>query len=270
VANRTESTPPAPIPAPVPTAETNQTNYSPTNSADEIDLNRVWEQVLDRVRPPGTQALLRQHGQLVIFSNEAAYVKISSQPLLDMVKGKVANLEEAFLQVFHRRVIVKLGLTNPAETNTFRANDLPISNGRVAENPRNSHPADRASQQVQNSAGSEITNDFLGKGGEEQKHSPAAENSAVNVPAISESRSPTNGFTDSQNDSKAQAVAVRNDARDVANSARQLADMFDGEVVDLSNDLEIWESETFRLESEENFPELSSESDEDDSIVCGF
>ncbi|MDP8936015.1 MAG: DNA polymerase III subunit gamma/tau, partial [Cyanobacteriota bacterium] len=65
VANRTESTPPAAIPAPVPIAETNQTNYSPTNSADEIDLNRVWEQVLDRVRPHGTQSLLRQHGQLV-------------------------------------------------------------------------------------------------------------------------------------------------------------------------------------------------------------
>jgi DNA polymerase-3 subunit gamma/tau len=48
IANRTESTPPAAIPAPVPTAETNQTNYSPTNSGDEIDLNRVWEQVLDR------------------------------------------------------------------------------------------------------------------------------------------------------------------------------------------------------------------------------
>jgi DNA polymerase-3 subunit gamma/tau len=187
-----------------------------------------------------------------------------------MVKGKVANIEEAFLQVFNRRVTVKLGVTNPAETNSSRPNTLPTSNGRVGENPRNSNPADDASQQVQNSAGSEITNDFLGKGGEEQKHSPAAENSAVNVPAISKSRSPTNGFTDSQNDSKAQAVAVRNDARDVANSARQLADMFEGEVVDLSDDLEIWESETLRLESEENFPEFSSDSDEDDSIVCGF
>ena len=50
MANRTESTPPAPITAPISTAETNQTNYSQTNSADEIDLNRVWEQVLDRVR----------------------------------------------------------------------------------------------------------------------------------------------------------------------------------------------------------------------------
>jgi DNA polymerase-3 subunit gamma/tau len=153
VANRTESTPPAAIPAPVPIAETNQTNYSPTNSGDEIDLNRVWEQVLDRVRPNGTQALLRQHGQLVIFSNEAAYVKISTQPLLDMVKGKVANVEEAFLQVFNRRVTVKLGLTNPAETNISRAKDLPTSKGRVGENPRNSNPADNAGQQVQNSLG---------------------------------------------------------------------------------------------------------------------
>jgi DNA polymerase-3 subunit gamma/tau len=266
VANRTESTPPAAIPAPVPTEETNQKNYSPTNWADEIDLHRVWEQVLERVRPHGTQSLLRQHGQLVIFSNDTAHVKISSQPLLNMVKDKVANIEEAFLQIFNRRVTVKVGLTNPAETNSSRTKDLHTSNGRVGENPRNSHPVSDAGQQVQKSADSEITDDFLGKGREEQKKPPAAENTAVNVPAISEGRSPTNGSTDSHNDSNAQAVAVRDDARDVANSARKLADMFDGEVVDLSDDLEIWESETFRLESEENFPELSSESDEDDFI----
>jgi DNA polymerase-3 subunit gamma/tau len=106
----------------------------------------------------------------------------------------------------------------------------------------------------------------LGKDGEEQKDSSAPENTAANVPLIAESRSPTNGSTDSQNDSKDQAVAVRDDARNVANSARQLADMFDGEVVDLSNDLEIWESETFRLESQPDFSELSSELDEDDFI----
>jgi DNA polymerase III subunit gamma/tau len=266
IANRIESTPPAAIPAPVPTAETNQTNYSPTNSGEEIDLNRVWEQVLDRVRPFSTQALLRQQGNLVIFTNDTAYVKMSSQPLLNIVKNKVANIEEAFVQVFNRRVKVTVGVTNPAETNSSRAKHLPTSNGRVGENPRNSNPADDAGKQVQNSAGSEITDDFLGKGGEEQKHPPAAENTAVNVPLISESRSPTNGSTDSQNDSQAQAVAVRDDARNVANSARQLADMFDGEVVDLSNDLEIWESETFRLESQSVFSESSSELGEDDFI----
>ncbi|MEG4572427.1 DNA polymerase III subunit gamma/tau [Microcoleus sp. N3A4] len=266
VANRTEITPPAQIPAPVPTAETNQTNYSQTNSADEIDLNRVWEQVVDRVRPHGTQSLLRQHGLLVIFSNNTAYVKISSQPLLNMVKDKVANIEEAFLQVFNRRVTVKVGLTNPAETNSSRAKDLPTSNGRVGETPRNSNPVSDANQQVQHSQDSEILDNFSREEGEEEKHPPAAENTAVNVPAISEVRSPTNGSTNSHNDSNAQAVAVRDDARDVANSASKLADMFDGEVFDLSDDLEIWESETFRLESEPDFPELSSELGEDDFI----
>jgi DNA polymerase-3 subunit gamma/tau len=264
VANRTEITPPAPIPAPVPTAETNQTNYSPTNSGDEIDLNRVWEQVLAQVQPFSTQVLLRQQGNLVIFTNDTAYVKISSQPLLNMIKGKVANIEEAFLQVFHRRVKVTVGVTNPAETNSSRPKDLSTSNGRVGENPRNSNSADDAGQQAQNSAGSEITDDFLGNEGEEQKYPPAAENTAVNVPLISES-SPTNGSTDSQNDFKDRAVAVRDDARNVANAARQLADMF-GEVVDLSNDLEIWESETFRLESQPDFSESSSELGEDDFI----
>jgi DNA polymerase-3 subunit gamma/tau len=266
IANRTESTPPAAIPAPVPTAETNQTNYSPTNSGDEIDLNRVWEQVLERVRPHSTQSLLRQHGQLVIFSNDTAHVKIKTQKLLELVKGKKANIEAAFLQVFNRRVEVQLDVKNRNETNNLRPKDLPTSQEGVGENPRNSNPADNAGQQVQNSAGSEITDDFLGNGGEEQKHPAAAENTAVNVPLISESRSPTNGSTDSQNDFNAQAVAVRDDARNVANSARQLADMFDGEVVDLSNDLEIWESESFRVESQPDSSELSSELDEDDFI----
>ncbi|MFS8117374.1 MAG: DNA polymerase III subunit gamma/tau, partial [Microcoleus sp.] len=158
VANRIESTSPAQTPASVPTPETNQTNYAPTNSADEIDLDRVWEQVLDRVRPHGTQSLLRQHGQLVIFSNDSAYVKISSQPLLKMVKDKVANIEEAFVQVFNRQVTVKVGVTNPAETNSSR--DLPTSNGSVAENPINSHSVIDANQQVQHSASSEITDNF--------------------------------------------------------------------------------------------------------------
>jgi len=265
VANRTEITPSAAIPAPVPTAERNQTNYSPTNSGDEIDLNRVWEQVLAQVQPFSTQVLLRQHGNLVIFTNNTAYVKIRAPKLLNTAKDKVANIEEAFLKVFNRQVTVKVGLTNPAETNSSRPKDLPTSNGRVAENPSNSNPADNAGQQVQNSPGSEIPDDFLGNEGEEQKYPSAAENTAANVPQIAEPRSPTNGSTDSQNDFNAQAIAVRDDARNVANSARQLVDMF-GEEVDLSNDLEIWESETFRLESQPDFSESSSELGEDDFI----
>ncbi|MEG5138903.1 MULTISPECIES: DNA polymerase III subunit gamma/tau [unclassified Microcoleus] len=262
IADRTESTPAAPISAPIPTAETNPTNYSPTNSGSEIDLDRVWEQVLDRVRPNGTQSLLRQHGQLVIFSNDSAYVKISSQPLLKMVKDKVANLEEAFVQVFNRQVTVKVGVTNPAEINSSR--DLPNSHGLVAENPRNSASVIDANQHLQNSAAYEISDDFLGNGATEQTTSWTPENTATKLPNVSEPLRQTNISTDSQNKLNTQAVAVRADAQSVANTSKQWAEMFEGQVVDLSDDLEIWESETFRLESEPDFPELSAEVDGDD------
>ncbi|MCC3404507.1 MAG: DNA polymerase III subunit gamma/tau [Microcoleus sp. PH2017_10_PVI_O_A] len=266
IVNRTESTPPAPIPEAIPTPETNQTNYSPTNSADEMDLNRVWEQVLAKVRPFSTQVLLRQHGNLVIFTNNTAYVKIRAPKLLNTAKDKVANIEEAFLQVFNRQVTVKVGLTNPAETNSSRAQDLQNYNGRVAEIPGNLPAVSNDNQQVEDSGNSEIADDFLGNGGEEQKHSWADENTATNVPNVSEPLRQINSSTDSQNELNAQAVAVRADARSVANTSRQWADMFEGQVVDLSDDLEIWESGSFSLETEEDFPELSSEVDGDDFI----
>ena len=268
IGNRTEITSPAPISEPIPTADTtaDTTNYAPTNSASEIDLNQVWEQVLTRVRPQGTQSLLRQHGHLVSFSNDAAFVKINSQPLLNIVKDKVANIEEAFLQIFNRPVSVQLRVKNSNETNSLEPKNLPTSNGGSGQNSRNFNPVGDASQQVQNSGGSEIPDRFLSNGGESQKHSPAPENTSSKVSNVSQTGLETNKSIASGNDLKTQAVAVRADAQDVMNSAGVWAEMFDGEVVDLSDELEIWESEMFRLESEPDLPLLSSESDEDDFI----
>ncbi|PHX54520.1 DNA polymerase III subunit gamma/tau [Tychonema bourrellyi FEM_GT703] len=266
IANRTEITSTAPIPASVPTAETNQTNYTPTNSADEIDLNRIWEQVVVHVRPPGTQSLLRQHGHLVSFSNDAAVVRINSQPLLNMVKDKVANIEEAFLQIFNRRIVVKLGMTNPQETNSLRSQDLPISNRRIGENSRNPNPVGDANPPEENSPFADIPNDFLRNREEVQKSPSAPENTSVKPSNISEPRRETNGSIASGNDLNTQAVAVRTDAQDVVHSAGVWAEMFDGEVVDFSDGLEVWESEIFRLEPESDLTQLSSESDEDDFI----
>ena len=265
IGNRTEITSPAPISEPIPTADTtaDTTNYAPTNSASEIDLNQVWEQVLTRVRPLGTQSLLRQHGHLVNFSNDAASIKINSPQLLKMVKDKVANIEEAFLQIFNRRVSVQLGLKNSNETNSLEPNNLANSNGLISPNSRNFAPVDNANQQVQNS---ELSENFSKNGGEAQKQSPATENTSSKLSNVSKSDFQTNKSIALGNDLNTQAVAVRTDAQDVMNSAGVWAEMFDGEVVDLSDDLEIWESETFRWESEPDLPQLSSELGEDDFI----
>ena len=266
IANRTENISPPQNPAPIPTAETNYSDNSTNITADEIDLNQVWEQVLARVRPNGTQSLLRQHGHLVSFSNDAAYVRISSQPLLNMVKDKVPNIQEAFQQVFNRQVTVKLGLTSSTETNSYRTNNLPNSNGRVGEDRRNYNQVGDGSQQVYNSPSSENPDDFFRDDRDQQKRRSEAENMPVNVPPVSEMSRQSNGAIAPQNDSSLQAVEIRAEAQDVANAARELANFLDGEVVELSNDLEVWESESFSWESEPDFPELSSESDLDDLI----
>ncbi|MEZ2249003.1 DNA polymerase III subunit gamma/tau [Microcoleus sp.] len=262
MANPTENTSTAPIRESIPTADT--TNYPPTNAASEIDLNQVWEQVLTRVRPHGTQSLLRQHGHLVSFSNDAAVIKINSPQLLKMVKDKVANIEEAFLQIFNRRVTVQLGLKNSTETNSLEPKNFPNSNGRMGGNSRNYTPVDDGNQQVQKP---EISEDFSRNRGEAQKHSPAPENTSAKLSNASEPvGGETKGSIASGNDLNAQAVAVRADAQDVVNSAGVWAQMFDGEVVDFSDGLEVWESETFTWESEPDLPALSSESDEEDFI----
>jgi len=261
MANPTENTFTAPIRESIPTADT--TNYPPTNSTSEIDLNQVWEQVLNRVRPHGTQSLLRQHGHLVSFSNDAAVIKINSPQLLKMVKDKVTNIEEAFLQIFNRRVTVQLGLKNSTETNSLEPKNFPTSNGRMGGNSRNYTPVDDGNQQVQKP---EILEDFSRNRGEAQKHSPAPENTSAKLSNVAEPGGQTKGSIASGNDLNAQAVAVRADAQDVVNAAGVWAQMFDGEVVDFSDGLEVWESETFTWESEPDLPALSSESDEDDLI----
>jgi DNA polymerase III subunit gamma/tau len=243
-------------PAPVPTAET---NHSPANSASETDLDRVWEQVLSHVRPPSTQALLRQQGTLVTFSNNTAYVKMRSQPLLNMVKDKVANIEAAFLQVFNRQVTVKMGLTNPTETNIVRAQDLPSLNRRIAENPEN------FDRQVQKSPSPQIPENLSGVQGD-RKPTSAPENTPAKVPAVPEPVGQAKRAIVPQNHMESQIAIVRSDAQEVANAAEQLAAMFDGEVIDFSDELEIWESSSFDWESEGNFPELSSELEPDDFI----
>lgn len=253
IADRTENASPAQNPAPIPPAETNYSDNSTNITADEIDLNRVWEQVLARVRPNGTQSLLRQHGHLVVFSNDAAFVKINSQPLLNMVKDKVPNIEEAFLQVFNRRVTVKVGLINASETNSSRPQDVPNSHRGAAENPGNSNVSN-GSPQVQNAAGS-------GDEADRPKQHPTPENTIAPVPPVPAAPAPTN-----RSSSQLEAVAIRADAEDVANATEELIDCFGGEEVDLSNELEIWDSQSFNLESEPDFPELSSESDLDDFV----
>jgi DNA polymerase-3 subunit gamma/tau len=68
----------------------------------------VWAQVVGRLHPLGTRALMQQQGHLLSFEGQAARIGIKSQPLFKMAKGRVANIEAAFEQVFQKPVTVTL------------------------------------------------------------------------------------------------------------------------------------------------------------------
>ncbi|HEY9601648.1 MAG TPA: DNA polymerase III subunit gamma/tau [Allocoleopsis sp.] len=74
----------------------------------EAATHEIWQQVLDRLQPPATQALLRQHSHLVSFDGSVAIIGISSQPLLKLAQGKLSNIEAAFEAIFQYQVKVSV------------------------------------------------------------------------------------------------------------------------------------------------------------------
>ncbi len=72
------------------------------------DLPHLWAQVIAVLEPLGTRALMLQQGSLVFFDGTVARVGISSRPLFKMAQGRVENVEVAFQKVLNRKVIVSL------------------------------------------------------------------------------------------------------------------------------------------------------------------
>jgi DNA polymerase-3 subunit gamma/tau len=111
--------PPAPVAAAAPSTPASPsgtdsgspprpTESSAPPSPSPADLAQVWAQVVGRLHPLGTRALMQQQGHLLSFEGQAARIGIKSQPLFKMAKGRVANIEAAFEQVFQKPVTVTL------------------------------------------------------------------------------------------------------------------------------------------------------------------
>ncbi|MDJ0707222.1 MAG: DNA polymerase III subunit gamma/tau [Leptolyngbyaceae cyanobacterium MO_188.B28] len=80
----------------------------PLVSSSPVDLQEAWRQVIAKLQPFGTQALLRQQGRLLSFDGQTARIGINSKQLFKMAQGRVPNMEAAFEQVFTRKIKVSL------------------------------------------------------------------------------------------------------------------------------------------------------------------
>ncbi|MBE9136337.1 DNA polymerase III subunit gamma/tau [Nodosilinea sp. LEGE 07088] len=131
---------PPPSPPPSPPASTPPpvaANYNPAPAQEPPpveplppaaggDLGGLWLQVIAVLEPLGTRALMQQQGSLLFFDGVVARVGISSKPLFKMAQGRIDNVEAAFQAVLSQKVQVSLEVLpdpkpEPPAANIFRA-----------------------------------------------------------------------------------------------------------------------------------------------------
>ena len=99
------------------TSEPVASSINPDPAANQ----QIWSQVVSCLQPPTTQALLKQQCYLVNFDGISAIVGVSSANLEKMTQQKIPNIEAAFAEVCQRKVRVQIEVAS-SRKNTINNN----------------------------------------------------------------------------------------------------------------------------------------------------
>jgi DNA polymerase-3 subunit gamma/tau len=132
--------PPAPLP---PESQASSTPQPVSESA--IDLNEVWQAMLQQLQMPSTRMLLSQQGCLLGLTEHDVRVGIIPQ-WYKTVKLKVDNLQAAFEQVLKRPVTVQLEMAAPADLKAAQGSPPTRFSTNDTDNPA---PLDRHPSSLQ-------------------------------------------------------------------------------------------------------------------------
>ncbi|HEY9653278.1 MAG TPA: DNA polymerase III subunit gamma/tau [Coleofasciculaceae cyanobacterium] len=86
---------------------------------DEVE--QVWQNVLNHIKFFSTRELLRQHCRLVAFDGSQAAVAVSSKGLLTLAQAKLPEIQRAFESIYNCSVHVILQLLNSTAVTTTSA-----------------------------------------------------------------------------------------------------------------------------------------------------
>jgi|GEM_PF-173622 len=268
-ANPTQQPPPSEVQSPPQTvqqhspSQTNAVTTEPvtpaavtsSTSQDPAANQQIWDKVVSCLQPPTTQALLKQQCHLVSFDGMSAIVGVSSAQLQKMTQQKVPNIEAAFAQVCQRKVRVQLEVASAKKNaNNNVNNSLASIPQSLAEAPANtpqqpppSPPVNTQAQIAQPTAGNVAI----------QTNGASRQAQSSNLEAKSDARSQSENENASisplsipANPSVSDRIAVP----DLASNLKSVLDLdyadgelqqaiasltqsFEGEVVQLDNDL---------------------------------
>ena len=258
-------------PSPQPTARIPNDQPAPVeNSLPQQE--QAWQEMLNHLHPPTTQALLSQHCWLIRLDNSVARIGVKNKALLGIAQSKLANIEAAFQAACNQTVKVNLQITTPEPDPSVSALVSPVE--FTQESKRNSAPeaADPYSQTSNRRQNSEdlsespdltspnsVTSLESNSGELPQENVRPLENSA---PSLLAKPSPQE-YGDVSNDQdlarqpSETAIDEREDDTDeqIHQAAQSLAHCFAGEIVtlgDYSNDETIIASSETLNDSQES------------------
>ena len=236
----TSEQPPANHPAePTPVPVSDRVPPPPSNgqgaTVANADLPHLWTQVIAVLEPLGTRALMLQQGSLVFFDGTVARVGISSRPLFKMAQGRVENVEAAFQKVLNRKVVVSLEVLPDPKPDPPAPNISQASGQGVAEPPTTPYtpypPTDVAPAPSVNSP--QAT---------EPTASVPTSAPVAPVPTTGDSTSPASPMASAAADPMASAMPTMPPLPEIASdfdrAVKNFAQFFNGQVVDIDDDLE--------------------------------
>ena len=228
-------------------------------------LENIWHQVLQTLPIPA-QALLKQHGRLLVMNNGSATVGVPPK-LVKLAQSKLADVENAFGKICQRKIKVTLqpnqpqnktaGGTKISSPSSSQPSPAPshnkIANNQIANNQI-------ANNQITNNqiTNNQITNNQISVSGrlpltETKKSTPPA---TAKNPTQNQSPTAKPAFeaTPTQNQQKNISKPVESDpeAEQVMSSAKRLAQFFDGAIVSFVDEPEEFADSSSMLEIEED------------------
>lgn len=98
------------------------------------DLDRLWQTIISKVQPFGTQALFKQHGTLLAFDGDAIQIGIPEK-LLPMAQSRSKSIAAALTKTFEKEIKLSLVIAPTVETPI-----APPPESKVEELPRSTSP----------------------------------------------------------------------------------------------------------------------------------
>ncbi|HEY9610180.1 DNA polymerase III subunit gamma/tau [Allocoleopsis sp.] len=230
-------------------------------------MREIWQQVLEHLQPFATQALLRQHCQLISFEGLIAHVGVSSQPLMKLAQERLPNIEAAFEAVYKSKVKVSLKTKGTKSLNIDTGNEAtarrvvpePISQAAVTQPVNNDLPSQISTQLLPARQEAEKETEVHRTRGREGENTALLEKENPRI-QISEQgdalTEPAARFSLTEPPKALSVQQIDLDVEDMEKVMGNLKQFFEGEIVDLGDDFSNREPvSTKPLDTEETIAE---------------